>query len=122
MAAVLRALLPRRSHNVYTRVLHAHTQPAELRNLLNREWATVSVVSGLVFLLAGESAVAGPFRGVDSTSARNSGAGFAFLAANMLAYYASATSCLVALLLLHASNAVPQGQLHAFLRSVHIYL
>ena len=124
MAAAVRALppLPRHSHNVYSRVLHAHTHPGELRKLLNREWATISVVAGLVYLLAGESAVAGPFRGADSTSAVNSGAGYAFLAANMLAYVSSATSCLTALLLLHASNAVPQGQLHAFLRSVHAYL
>ena len=106
--------------SVYRRVLHAHTLPSELRVLLNREWATVSVVSGLIVLLQGEASVGSTLTTADKP-------GFAtvrwlFLAFNIVAYIGAVTSTLVSLFLLHTSNAVAQAELHAFLLSVTVLL
>lgn len=111
--------------SVYRRVLHAHTLPSDLRALLNREWATISVVSGLIVLLQGTASIGDtlPRKPADSTEPPGySAVRWTFLAFNIVAYIAALTSTLVALFLLHTSNSVAQAELHAFLLGVNALL
>jgi hypothetical protein len=91
--------------SLFARALHKHTAPDDLRNLLNREWATISVVAGLVVLLEGTSSTSNTFASVN-VSPPFLAVHFVFLAMNTLAYLCAITSCAVALILLHVSTVV----------------
>jgi hypothetical protein len=123
MAAPRRPCPPRLSnfgpHFVFRRVLHTDTAVGELRALLTNEWATLSVVAGLFVLLSGTASVNSPAalgRDADLVSR------YVFVGANTFAYIGGASSCLVSLFLLHASNTVPAPRLHDFLVRSHSLL
>lgn len=111
--------------HLYHRVLHANTEAADLRDFLKAEWGTISVVSGLFVILMGNSGFSSALGAGDSpASAAGEPPGYSalryvFLATSTLSYICSVSACLVSLTLLHASNAVPQSRLHAFLRRTH---
>lgn len=117
--------------HVYHRVLHQHTDASDLRELLHREWTTISVVSGLFVILMGTSATSATLASGSSADAGAASAGeppgfsalrYVFLVTSTLSYMCSVSACLVSLALVHTTNAVPQGRLHAFLRRTHCAL
>lgn len=110
-----RPLLNYGPHFVFRRVLHTDTAVTELRELLTNEWATLSVVAGLFVLLSGAAAVSLPTAGREVAAAVS----YVYLGATTFAYIGGASSCLVSLFLLHASNTVPASRLHDFLVRAH---
>ncbi len=107
---------------VFRRVLHTDTAAPELRTLLRDEWATISVVAGLFVLLSGGAATAAPVPSEISDGHSGAAAYYVNLFAGTFAYIGSASSCIVALFLLHTSNTVPEHKLHAFLIKSHSIL
>lgn len=63
----------RAPRSVFHRVLHAHASPADLRSLLNREWATLSVVAGLFVLLHGAGATSSIAESPGADTSANAG-------------------------------------------------
>jgi hypothetical protein len=113
--------------HLYHRVLHANTEAADLRDFLKAEWGTISVVSGLFVILMGTSGFSSALGAGFSPATADEPPGYTalryvFLATSTLSYICSVSACLVSLTLLHASNAVPQSRLHAFLRKTHCQL
>ena len=93
--------------------------------MLNREWSSISVVSALFVILMGTSAINPSSALATPDIAEPSGyvaVRYTFLATSTLSYIGSVTSCATSIFLLHASNSVPQGKLHAFLRATHYQL
>jgi hypothetical protein len=86
---------PSPSGSLYHRVLHTATKPGELRVLLNREWATISVVSGLFVLLEGQLAGINVFSVPPNNHLDPAVAviRYLFLAFNIISYSAAVTSC-----------------------------
>lgn len=106
---------------IYHRVLHRDTAAHELRALLNNEWGTISVVAGLFVLLSGGAAVDAPAR-LDGELSSTDAVYIISMFASMCAYFGSASSCMVAIFLLHSSNTVPERKLHSFLLRSHSLL
>jgi len=123
-ARAARQALPARERmpTVIHRVVRAHAAPKDLRALLQHEWATISVIAGLIVLLQGTASLGTTLPNAGGEPPGYEAVRFAFFGLNVLSFTAAVTSALVALFLLHASNSVPHAELHAFLLSIHALL